>query len=1018
MIDCSGKRARNSGALHENSICERPLKPAMERHVARGLTAFLGLCAVPAIAQESGTAAPPPQTETAPAEEVQLERVVVTGSSIAQDAEALPVTVLSPEQIDLRDAGTPVDLLTSLPAVTSVPLNESSQGGAGARGDVAGVSMRGLGTGATLLLLNGRRIAAHGIASGTNMTVNANLMPVRGLERVDVLRDGASSIYGSDAVAGVVNFIVDNRYEGTEVELQAGFTEIGSGDERRLTATHGGYYLDDRLHWITTFDAYDRDALKSSDVGGDSNKVPRAPYGFDAINGPFFDRNASSQYPIFNIAGPDGGTRYLVPDGNGTAIISSSAPDRDGEFSRDAYFDMNAGYSLPATTRFNWFNQADWRVNDDFSLFGEALVYSAESTMERAPVAYSRTADMPIVLSPDNPFNPFGEEVTINNYRFVDNGNERVEIDTLAYRLVFGGRGYIGDRWDWESAATYSRNRTRDVSQNAIRESAVQSAIADGLYNPFGYSFDQVGGEIVPTNIYVNDPEAIGTFAQNFVQTGRDILATVDARVTGELFDLWSGPVQVAFGGEYRRNDYALYRPQYHGMNYEGNDLGLDPDDNDFVQASPVDNIFGTRAVSAGFVETVVPLAAPYNEIPGLYSLSLGASLRYEHYDDFGSTSNPKFTLDYRPVEPVMIRASYNEGFRAPNLAMMGFERTTVASYNDPYRQGLLGGDASPRLQTSGALGDLGPETSKGKTLGVVVDVPWVEGLRFSVDYFNIEMDNVIATPNAGQIRNDDAARLRAATQAALASGVALGNIDLGAGTDGYLGNPNVIREAVTAEDRAAFAAYNAGRPSSEWIAPVGLLVGTLTPFANADRQEVAGYDFNLTWNMPSLPWGRLTFTTDWTYLDRFTQTGGLTGVSSVRLNTDGNARLRGSASLSWSYDLWSAGLSAYYIGDYADTGAVFNPGSDWDGSIPDYVKAVDGVNYWKVDDNITLNAFVSRSYVSRSMLLDGLTVRLGVRNLLDETPPLTSHVAGYDPSVYNSIAMGRVWTLRLNKSF
>ena len=969
------------------------------------------------VAQTEVAQAPAPAAADATA---QVEEIIVTGSSLKRaDDAALPVTIVSKEEMDLRDAGTPVDLLTSLPAVTGVPLNESTQGGAGARGDVAGVAMRGLGTGSTLLLLNGRRMAAHGIASGTNMTVNANTMPARGLERVDVLRDGASSIYGSDAVAGVVNFIVDNKYVGNDIEAQIGLTEIGSGADRRITLTHGDYYFDDKLHWITTLDFYDRDPLESSDVGGDSNKVSKAPYGFYSTTGPFFDRNASSQYPRFTIAGTSG-TRYLVPNAEGLATVSTTAPSRTDPVQSQAYFDMNEGYSLPSTTRYNWFNQVDYKLNDKVTLFGEGLLYYSKSTMERPPVAYSSTADMPIVISKNNKFNPFGQDVTLTNYRFVDNGNERAEIETMAYRVVAGARGNFTDTWNWETAATYSRNGTHDVSQNAIRESAMQAAIANELYNPFGYLFSGTGTSAQPSSVYVNDPAVIDTFSQKFRQTGRDILSTIDARVTGELFDTWAGPVQVAAGGEYRYEDYALYRPQYHGMNYEGNDLGLKATDNDFVQASPVDNIFDTRAVSAGFVETIIPLAAPENELFGLYSLSVGASLRYEHYDDFGSTTNPKFTLDWRPIRDVMVRGSYNEGFRAPNLAMMNYQRTTTTSYPDPYlaNTGISGAESSPRLATSGALGELGPETSKGMTAGVVVDIPWVQGLRFSVDYFKIEMDNVIATPNADQLRNNDAVLLRAATQAALAAGQSIDQIDLGSGTDSYQGNPNIVRAEVTAADRAAFEAYNNGKAPADQLATVGALTNVNTPFTNADKQTVVGYDFNITYNMPAFDWGKVSFSTDWTYLDKFTQTGGLTGVSSVLLGADGNTRLRGSAALTWSYETWAAGLSAYYIGEYADTGAVFAP-TTGDTYVPHYyVKTVGGVNYWKVDDNLTFNAFVSKTLVSESKIFDGLNVRLGVKNLFNEAPPLTPDVAGYDAEVYNSIAVGRTWTLRLNKSF
>ena len=967
------------------------------------------------------------------AEDVVMEEVVVTGTSIQRsDDAALPVTVMSREEMDLRDAGSPVDLLTSLPAVTGVPLNESTQGGAGARGDVASIAMRGLGSGSTLVLLNGRRMAAHGISANENgvpaLSVNSNVMPVRGLDRVDVLRDGASSIYGSDAVAGVVNFVVDTDYVGNEIQLQAGFAEIGSGDDRRLTLTHGDYYLNDRMHWISTFDLYDRDATKSADVMGDSNKVDRAPEGFNSLTGRFFDRSSSSAYPAYRV-GDSTSTQYLVPTSSGAAF-SDTVPARDGEFASDYYYDFNVGYALPETTRLNWFNQVDYEVNDHLTMFGEVMLYAADSTMVRAPVSYSASSNRNIVLGIDNPWNPYGtrfnpddpQEVTITSYRFVDNGNETVEIETRAYRFVLGGRGAINDRWNWESAATFSRSGTRDVSQNAIRESAVLDAIESGSYNPWNYDFGVVDGQVVPTTAYVNSQDSIDPFSQDFIQTGRDILATIDARVTGDLIDTWAGPLQVAAGAEHRWDDYSLTRPQYHGLNYEGNALGLDPGDNDFMQASPVGNIVGDRTVAAGFIETVIPLVSEYNEVPGIRSLSLGASVRYEEYSDFGGTTNPKFTLDFRPVDQVMIRASYNEGFRAPSLAAINYpSRTSVGSYSDPYRQDVTGLPEDvqiQRLQTTTGNSDLKPEESKGYTLGTVVDVPWIDGLRFSVDWFKIEQENIIAAPNANQLRIDDAERLFNATQAALAAGVAYEDIDLGSGTDDYAGNALVRRAEVTEDDIANFEAYNEGRPQSEWVAPVGALVETLTPFDNLDSSLIKGYDFNITYDLPSFSWGKLRLSTDWTYLDTFKRLGGADGSSSTQLGIDGNARLRGSAALSWTNGAYAAGLSAYYIGEYADTGASISDAVYQELGQPGYVKTVDGVHYWKVDDTVTFNAFASKTFMSDSMLLDGLNLRLGVKNLTDEKPPLTSATSGYDASVYNSVAAGRVWTLRLSKTF
>jgi iron complex outermembrane receptor protein len=179
----------------------------------------------------------------------ELQEVIVTGTSIKRsDTQALPVTVLGPEQMGLRDANTPADMLTSLPAVVNVPINDSTQGGAGARGDIAAVNLRGLGSGNTLVLLNGRRVASHGISANEGgvpeLSVNVNVLPTVGLERVDVLRDGASSLYGSDAVAGVINFVTDNKYVGNQVQLQGQVTEISSGSEAGFSLLHGNDALD------------------------------------------------------------------------------------------------------------------------------------------------------------------------------------------------------------------------------------------------------------------------------------------------------------------------------------------------------------------------------------------------------------------------------------------------------------------------------------------------------------------------------------------------------------------------------------------------------------------------------------------------------------------------------------------------------------------------------------------------------------------------------------------------------
>jgi outer membrane receptor protein involved in Fe transport len=735
-------------------------------------------------------------------------------------------------------------------------------------------------------------------------------------------------------------------------------------------------------------------------------------------------------------------------DGGGVAF-KNSAPARTGS-ELEYYYDVNKdGYSVPKTRRFNWFNQVDYEFSDEMAGFAELALYKADSRMVRPPVAYGINSDSALVVPVNSPWNPFGsrfydpagapnadgtarlvgtpQTVTLVSKRLVEAGPETIEVETDFMRAVAGLRGKFNDRWTWEAAGLYSRAQTEDNSLNAIRESALiaQTNRSDAsAFNPFGYTFRVAGNAVVPDQPYINPTDVLDPFVQQFHQEGVNTLATVDARVNGKLFELPAGPILLAFGAEHRWDDYELTRPQFHGVN-GANDLGLDPAQNDFVQASAAGDVIGDRTVYAGFAETVVPIFGPQNAIPMVQRLEFGASMRYEHYSDFGSTSNPKFTLDWRPFQPLMIRASYNEGFRAPNLSVMNYPtRFTVGSSFDPYRGPVTGLpiDGQSQRQT-GIEGNpnLVPEESEGRTLGFVLDVPGVEGLRMSLDYWKIEQEGLISSPLAEEIRARDATMLLAATQAALAAGTAYENINLGSGTAGYAGDPLIERSTlITDEDRALFAAYNASRPQSQWVAPVGVLRITYTPYSNLASSSIQGYDFNLTYSSPQLPFGRLGVTTDWTYLDKFERKASADAPIEHRIGKAGATKWRGSLNFVWSKDdVWSAGLSGYYIGSYADTSASLSQAVYDQLGQPDYIFPIDGVYYLRVDDSVTFNAFGSYTFkTDGNAWLDDVTVRLGVKNLTDEEAPLTSDPAGYDSAVYNSVAAGRTWTLRLSKNF
>ena len=1040
-------------------------------------------------APQSQTPAATPQTlaaQVAPAQTVAavaqdsdgdggaLSEVVVTGTSIRRaDSAALPITAVSPDQLALRDANTPADMLTSLPQVVNVPVNDSTQGGAGARGDVAAVNLRGLGSGDTLVLLNGRRVASYGIPSTENgapeLSVNVNVLPTEGLERVDILRDGASSLYGSDAVAGVINFVTDNKYLGTEVTVQGRQTEIGSGSEAGLSAKHGEDLMDGRMHWTSLMSLFYHQETRADEagLGVDSNKQGLVP-GAWATNSAFNDSTASGAFTSFIGTMPGttkSATYYIVPTANGLSTITSTPT---GAQKTATLFNTNSvGYAEPETKRINWYNGLDFKLNDSTTLYTEATLYRAESVMERPPVAYGVNSDTPAVVPATNPYNPFGTAyygaagapVTLNAVRFIDDGPEYIQDESDFARWVGGARGELGGSWTYDTGLMYSIDHVTDTSENAIRESAfeqyslVQTTPA-AAYNPFFYTFTGTGAGAVGTP-YSNTAAQLDPFVQHFHQDGKDSISSWDGHVNGDLFAMpgGGGDVQLASGLELRYESLALTRPVYAGLNCEPNPSCIEftpynittpngytvvSNNNDFIQASAAGNVEGDRVVAAAWAETVIPVFSQKNALPGLQDLEFSAAVRYEHYSDFGGTTNPKYTMDWRPEQHVMFRASFEDGFRAPNLAALNTPtRSSVGTAVDPYYNGIatsslgINDGSAQRFTTTGVDTALKPEKAQSGTFGIVVDVPYLEGLSFSTDFWKIHERDVIASPLQGTVLTAETANITAATAALEAEGYALAaitpNLLAGQLGSGCVNNPltntltyrsyfdptsgAAVYRTCAADPRTAVAANAAGK------AAAGTLYNVFLPYANLASATTDGVDFNITYKTPMFSFGRFQFVTDATWLDNFDRRTSATGPIQQYLGLLGATRWRGDMNLLWYYGAWSAGISAYYIGDYADQNATL--ATSMLGQVPARtVYTIDGINYWRIASLVTENVFASYTLSSQHKYLDNLKIRVGVDNLSNRAPPLDSDNAGYDPSVYQSVSEGRVWSLQVSKAF
>lgn len=1043
------------------------------------LFAFLAPLALASPAFAQSVAAPVP---AAPRDEqpVKLDQYVVTGSNLKRldQEKTLPVTVIDRDAMEVRDASQPADLLISIPQVTGLPGNETATLGATARGDNSSSSLRGLPSSNTLVLLNGRRLPPHPISQSEagvpTLTTNVNILPNRGIQRIDILRDGASSIYGTDAVAGVVNYIMRREFRGTELQLRYGETRYGDGTETRASLTHGFDFANGKGRGILTVDLFKRDATYARDRAfmAEADMSYRAPAPWNVSTSTTFNaRSATSEYGNYSIgtvtngvftAGRTSGIPstlvatsgqfFLVPTATGVGF-QTGTPSRAG-ITHDYYWNNNAYRVLqPETKRGNVFAAGEYDLRENLTLFADLNYYRARSVTYREPDGITASTDGNIIVPVDNPFNPFGSRfwsptgapnadgsarltgtpaaVLISNKRLTDLATRTSTVDNTVYRGVAGVRGKLLGSWSWESALLYGESRVTDDEAGPSRKSLLIAAINQTdpakAFNPFTRTFAVQNGTLAVTGDYKNPESVQQTFRSQFVRNGITKLGSWDARAGGDVFDLWGGnTIGLAVGTEYRREVYDDFRPPFAGLNPASS--GLDPTTNDFLGFSPNSDTHGNRHVTAAYAETVIPLVGKKMKFPLVESLELTASARHERYTDFGNTTKPKFGLSWQPVRWAMVRASYNEGFHAPNLAQLftGTLIRTVTGSTDTYRSTVTGlptdGPSNRRSIASGNP-NLAPEEAKGKSAGVVVEVPFVKGLSLGVDYWEVRQSNVIAS--SGSIA-DDTAALLAATQTALAAGQSISSIDLGSGAANYQGDPAVVRLPVTQADRDFFAAYNASRTPGNQRAVVGAIDYIRTTYFNKSSEFVNGFDFDLSYRFPKWSIGNFTFNTTWTYLNDF-HAYNSAGAARVDLRDTNSAAVggaspkwRGNASLTWRRNQWGAGLAGYYTGTYTDSGATTTQAT-WESlGSPTYIVPVvtngTTVYRYKVRDSIMTNAYVSYRLKTQNKWTNDTTIRVGVVNLFDRVPPLSADSRGYDPSVYNLMARGLSWSVQLTK--
>ncbi|WP_321490003.1 TonB-dependent receptor domain-containing protein [uncultured Hyphomonas sp.] len=979
------------------------------------LLAGVASSALPVMAQETGAA-----SESTVQDETRVEdKIVVVGSYIegVGDSGALPVTVLGREELDVTGALSTGDLLVNIPSVGDLEFSDGNTGTNGARGDVTGINLRGLGSGRSLVLVNGRRITGHPqseAVDGVPVTFfNVNSVPSTLIERVEVLRDGASALYGSDAIAGVVNLSLFDEYDKSYVTAQYGASTETDLAEYSIGGRTGFEFNGGRTHITVGGSYYGRDPVSSCEMGEWFCNLDRRELLPESWQGDtqFDNRSTIGPYGRFQVGvlNPDGTFDGTAVAQNGTNLTASSGvfhmqPDDfpgsratigggisidDGTQDRDLRYNFNeTQIAIPDMTRFNIASTFSHELQNGVELFGEAMYYDSESTTQRAAGPFDQSLAL-IIVPASNYYNPFGAvgspnrlpdtdapaeglDIVIQGYRPLEMGPRIIKVDQDLYRLLGGARWEMSG-WDVETALGYSEATARDEEFNRISKTLLQDQIAlstPDAFNPFG------GPD-------ANSAAVLEQVRVSSVRYGESALTTWDIKATRpDLFTLPGGDVGVAVGIDYRKEEVSEDSdPRLDGTIQFTN--GAIPDESDLVGVSATRDFSGERDVWSAFTELQIPIVGEGNRVPGIYALDLQLAARFEDSSDFGDTLNPKIAGHWFITPGFSLRAAYGEGFRAPNLVQIN--QGTITRRNqgdaDPYREDVVGtpNDVGDTYRPSIREGnpDLDAEESESQVFGLIfqpVEGP-LDGLRFSLDYWKVETTNAITTLGVDRLLDDDFASLIA----------------------GGAGSPNVIRAALTQEDIDAFAAYNLANPTDQRVA-VGEVQYVIDGYVNLDGREVEGYDIAASYDFRPGRFGDFSIGASATKLETYNETRD--GAVFDELRRNGNPEWRASMFTRWSLGPWKAGAQLRYVSDVFDTSATNDDtGEDW-----------------KVDEWMSVNGFVGYSFGEDTGILSQANARLGVRNLFDEAPPKADESAGYLSGLYS--VEGRVVYLELSKTF
>ncbi|WP_462158865.1 TonB-dependent receptor [Pseudoalteromonas sp. GB56] len=658
--------------------------------------------------------------------EADIEKIQITGSRIKRtDMEAAsPVSVITSDQILATGISNVENLLQEMSFSAGVAGNQTNaywtSGGYG----TAQVNLRGMGIKRTLVLLNGRRIVSGG--TGANSSVDLNMIPTSIISRIEVLKDGASAVYGADAVAGVVNIITKSDFDGAELDVKAGMADDGDGESQDVSFSLGGDFEKGNFFVNATY--------SNSEAVRQSDRIDCPVYG---------DENGNL---ICFGSGTTEGGRALLPDG--TSVQFNQNPDTAtygddfGPYNSEEHgFDwlpyLNAVSPLE---RISIANFANYRVSDDTKLFYEAMY-----TKRRAQqIVTPRNGFGGIAVDADFRYNPTGQDVEFQRRRNTELGAPFFFQETDTIRIVLGLDGEFSNGWYWDVAFNYGRNTGRDGWTFDIDPAKAQQTLDDSIC-----TYDNSNGIPCGDWFGVNElnQDVIDYVKYRREGTGGNEMRTWTANVSGDLFSLPHGQLAVAIGAEKRWES------------------GWRDPDSTVLANGLEDRIAGNFSVTEAYFELSAPLLA---DMTFAQKVDAEFAMRYSDYDTLDPETTYKLGITWKVDDSLMLRTVKSTAFRAPVITeQFGGTNGENLRTIDPCEnaQGTVAQncladnvpadfvqDGTTVLTNVGGNPNIGPEEANTLTAGVVWQPQFVENLSMTLDYFDIEVEGAITSVNGSDM--------------------------------------------------------------------------------------------------------------------------------------------------------------------------------------------------------------------------------------------------------------------------